>query len=176
MSKNIEIKMASDNGKQFYTRAHVDGLDGFEEYYQDLLTVADNLASFQADHIQDTGWMDYEVLPTSDKNALYSGSGFKCGIRQIHYVYGNAATGQRYVTQKMIKVNIRKFKHSEQIAQLPAGFMKNTQVFWARGGNGYQPIMVQVMNDGKIIPRLMTQDVNNADNDNWIYAQFEWTE
>lgn len=176
MSKNIEIKMASDNGEQFYTRAHVDGLDGFEEYYQDLLTVADNLASFQADHIQDTGWMDYDVLPTSDKNAMYSSSGFKCGIRQIHYVYGNAATGQRYVTQKMIKVNIRKFKHDEQIAQLPSGFMKNTQVFWARGGNGYQPIMVQVMNDGKIIPRLMVQDVNNADNNNWIYAQFEWTE
>ena len=168
--------MASDNGEQFYTRAHVDGLDGFEEYYQDLLTVADNLASFQADHIQDTGWMDYDVLPTSDKNAMYAGSGFKCGIRQIHYVYGNAATGQRYVTQKMIKVNIGKFKHNEQIAQLPAGFMKNTQVFWARGGNGYQPIMVQVMNDGKIIPRLMVEDVNNADNNNWIYAQFEWTE
>ena len=176
MSKNIEIKMASDNGEQFYTRAHVDGLDGFEEYYQDLLTVADNLASFQADHIQDTGWMDYDVLPTSDKNAMYVSSGFKCGIRQIHYVYGNAATGQRYVTQKMIKVNIRNFKHNEQIAQLPSGFMKNTQVFWARGGNGYQPIMVQVLNDGKIIPRLMVEDVNNADNNNWIYAQFEWTE
>ena len=176
MSKNIEIKMASDNGEQFYTRAHVDGLDGFEEYYQNLLTVADNLASFQADHIQDTGWMDYDVLPTSDKNAMYAGSGFKCGIRQIHYVYGNAATGQRYVTQKMIKVNIRNFKHDEQIAQLPTGFMKNTQVFWARGGNGYQPIMIQVMSDGKIVPRLMVQDVNNADNNNWIYAQFEWTE
>ena len=168
--------MASDNGEQFYTRAHVDGLDGFEEYYQEQLDTANSLASFQADHIQDTGWMDYDVLPTSDKNAMYSGIGFECGVRQIHYVYGNAKTGQRYVTQKMIRVNIRKFKHSEQIAQLPAGFMKNTQVFWARGRNGYQPIMVQVMNDGKIIPRLMVEDVNNADNNNWIYAQFEWTE
>ncbi|HJG68239.1 MAG TPA: hypothetical protein K8V14_13065, partial [Staphylococcus ureilyticus] len=74
MSKNIEIKMASDNGEQFYTRAHVDGLDGFEEYYQDLLTVTDGLASFQADHIQDTGWMDYEV-GTGGKNTLYSDDG-----------------------------------------------------------------------------------------------------
>ena len=176
MSKNIEIKMASDNGEQFYTRSHVEGLDGFEEYYQDLLTVADNLASFQADHIQDTGWMDYEVLPSADKNTLYPGSGFKCGIRQIHQVYGNAKTGQRYVTQKMIKVNIRNFKHDEQIAQLPSGFMKNTQVFWARGGNGYNPIMVQVQADGKIIPRIMPEDIDRPASSNWIYAQFEWTE
>ena len=179
MSKRNEIdiiQFRNEDGDYVYTKSHVDGLDGFEKYYQDLLTVTDGLASFQANHIQDTGWMDYDVLPTSDKNAMYASSGFKCGIRQIHYVYGNAATGQRYVTQKMIRVNIRKFKHNEQIAQLPSGFMKNTQVFWARGANGYQPIMVQVMNDGKIIPRLMVQDVNNADKDNWIYAQFEWTE
>ena len=179
MSKRNEvdiIQFRNEDGDYVYTKSHVDGLDGFEKYYQEQLDTADSLASFQANHIQDSGWMDYDVLPTSDKNAMYSSSGFKCGIRQIHYVYGNAATGQRYVTQKMIKVNIRKFKHNEQIAQLPSGFMKNTQVFWARGGNGYQPIMVQVMNDGKIIPRLMVQDVNNADNDNWIYAQFEWTE
>ena len=75
--------MASDNGEQFYTRAHVDGLDGFEEYYQDLLTVADNLASFQADHIQDTGWIDYQV-GTGGKNNMYTASGdngYKCGIQ-----------------------------------------------------------------------------------------------
>ena len=176
MSKNIEIKMASDNGEQFYTRAHVDGLDGFEEYYQDLLTVTDGLASFQADHIQDTGWMDYDVLPSADKNVMYSSSGFKCGIRQIHHVYGNAKTGQKYVTKKMVKVNISNLNHNEQIAQLPTGFMKNTQIFWARGGNGYQPIMVQLMSDGKVIPRLMVEDVNNKPSSNWIYAQFEWTE
>lgn len=177
MSDEIEIKMAMDkNGNQFYTKSHIDAIDGFENYYQEQLDTADSLASFQANHIQDSGWMDYDVLPTSDKNAMYASSGFKCGIRQIHYVYGNAVTGQRYVTQKMIKVNIRKFEHDTQIAQLPRGFMKNTQVFWARGGNGYKPIMVQVLNDGKVIPRLMTDDVNKAPSNNWIYGQFEWTE
>ena len=168
--------MASDNGEQFYTRAHVDGLDGFEEYYQDLLTVTDGLASFQADHIQDTGWMDYDVLPTSDKNAMYSGSGFKCGIRQIHYVYGNAATGQRYVTQKMIRVNIRNFSNGQQVAQLPSGFMKYTQTFYSRSGSGRQPIMVEIRTSGAVNVYIDSADQSGSNNDNWIYAQFEWTE
>lgn len=168
--------MASDNGEQFYTRAHVDGLDGFEKYYQDLLTVADNLASFQADHIQDTGWMDYDVLPTSDKNAMYSGSGFKCGIRQIHYVYGNAATGQRYVTQKMIRVNIRNFANGQQVAQLPSGFMKYTQTFYSRAGSGRQPIMVEIRSSGAVNVYIDSADQSGSNDNNWIYAQFEWTE
>ena len=177
MNEPTEFKYPLDEyGEPYFAGSHVNAIQGMEEVISNQKEIKDILSSFQADHIQDTGWIDYDVLPTSDKNAMYASSGFKCGIRQIHYVYGNAATGQRYVTQKMIKVNIRKFKHNEQIAQLPSGFMKNTQVFWARGGNGYQPIMVQAMSDGKIIPRIMVQDVNNADNNNWIYAQFEWTE
>ena len=175
MSKNIEIKMASDNGEQFYTRAHVDGLDGFEEYYQDLLTVADNLASFQADHIQDTGWIDYEV-GTDGKNALYGSDGFKCGIRQIHYVYGNAETGQRYVTQKMIRVNIRNFANGQQVAQLPTGFMNTTQVFYSRSGSGRQPIMVEIRPSGAVNVYIDSADQSGSNFNNWIYAQFEWTE
>ena len=175
MSKNIEIKMASDNGEQFYTRAHVDGLDGFEEYYQDLLTVADNLASFQADHIQDTGWIDYEV-GTDRKNTLYSDDGFKCGIRQIHYVYGNAKTGQRYVTQKMIRVNIRNFANGQQVAQLPSGFMKYTQTFYSRSGTGRQPIMVEIRSSGAVNVYIDSSNQSGSNNNNWIYAQFEWTE
>ena len=176
MSRDIEIKMASDNGEQFYTRAHVDGLDGFEEYYQDLLTVADNLASFQADHIQDTGWMDYDVLPTSDKNAMYAGSGFKCGIRQIHYVYGNAATGQRYVTQKMIRMNLEDFKHGDQVAQIPSGFTNHIQVFMTRSGSVRLPIMIRIYPNGKIFAYVDSADQSASNAGNRIYGQFEWTE
>ncbi|WP_426366287.1 hypothetical protein [Mammaliicoccus lentus] len=175
MNKNIEIKMASDNGEQFYTRAHVDGLDGFEEYYQNLLTVADNLASFQADHIQDTGWMDYEV-GTDGKNALYASDGFKCGIRTIFYVYGNAKTGQRYVTQKMIRVNIRNFANGQQVAQLPSGFMKYTQTFYSRSGSGRQPILIEIRSSGAVNVYIDSKDQSGDAFSNWIYAQFEWTE
>ena len=167
--------MASDNGEQFYTRAHVDGLDGFEEYYQNLLTVADNLASFQADHIQDTGWLDYEV-GTDRKNTLYSDDGFKCGIRQIHYVYGNAKTGQKYITQKMIRVNIRNFANGQQVAQLPSGFMKYTQTFYSRSGTGRQPIMVEIRSSGAVNVYIDSSNQSGSNNNNWIYAQFEWTE
>ena len=167
--------MASDNGEQFYTRAHVDGLDGFEEYYQDLLTVTDGLASFQADHIQDTGWMDYEV-GTDGKNILYASDGFKCGIRQIHYVYGNAKTGQRYVTQKMIRFNIRNFANGQQVAQLPSGFMKYTQIFYSRSGSGRQPIMVEIRTSGAVNVYIDSKDQSGDAFSNWIYAQFEWTE
>ena len=167
--------MASDNGEQFYTRAHVDGLDGFEEYYQDLLTVTDGLASFQADHIQDTGWMDYEV-GTDGKNSLYANDGFKCGIRQIHHVYGNAKTGQRYVTQKMIRVNIRNFANGQQVAQLPSGFMKYTQSFYSRSGSGRQPILIEIRSSGAVNVYIDSKDQSDDAFSNWIYAQFEWTE
>ena len=178
MSKNIEIKMASDNGEQFYTRAHVDGLDGFEEYYQDLLTVADNLASFQADHIQDTGWMDYQV-GTGGKNNMYTASGdngYKCGIRQIHYVYGNAKTGQRYVTQKMIRMNLEDFKHGDQIAQIPSGFTNHMQVFMTRSGSVRLPIMIRIYPNGKIFAYVDSVDQSASNAGNRIYGQFEWTE
>ena len=168
--------MASDNGEQFYTRAHVDGLDGFEEYYQEQLNIADALASFQADHIQDSGWIDYDVLPTSNKNAMYASSGFKCGIRQIHYVYGNAATGQRYVTQKMIRVNIRNFANGQQVAQLPSGFVKEVQRLQMSGNGNRLPYTLEMLPDGKVTVFVHTSEQSNSASSNWIYAQFEWTE
>ena len=171
----MEVKqLEDDEGNDFYPKTHYKAVEGIERYDDGIIGLTNDLIHLADTMIYDTGWVDYQVLPSADKNVMYAGTGFKCGIREITHYYG-AETVKSY-SRKMIKVNIRKFKHNEQIAQLPTGFMKNTQVFWARGGNGYQPIMVQVLNDGKIIPRLMTQDVNNADNNNWIYAQFEWTE
>ena len=167
--------MASDNGEQFYTRAHVDGLDGFEEYYQDLLTVADNLASFQDGYIGDTGWMDYEV-GTDGKNALYASDGFKCGIRQIQYAYGNAKTGQRYVTQKMIRMNLEDFSHGDQVAQIPSGFTNHMQVFMTRSGSLRLPIMIRIYPNGKIFAYVDSVDQSASNAGNRIYGQFEWTE
>ncbi|WP_239752803.1 hypothetical protein [Mammaliicoccus sp. J-M40] len=175
MSKNIEIKMASDNGEQFYTRAHVDGLDGFEEYYLEQIDIANSLSSFQENHIQDTGWMDYQV-GTDGKNALYENDGFKCGIRRIFYVYGNEKTGQKYVTKKMIRVNIRNFANGQQVAQLPSGFMKYTQTFYSRSGSGRQPIMVEIRSSGAVNVYIDSSNQSGSNNNNWIYAQFEWTE
>ena len=175
MSKNIEIKMASDNGEQFYTRAHVDGLDGFEEYYTDTLELRNSLSDFQANHIQDSGWLDYQV-GTGYKNGMYSSDGFNCGIRQIQYLYGNPDTGIKYVTQKMIRVNIRNFSNGQQVAQLPSGFMKYTQSFYSRSGSGRQPIMVEIRTSGAVNVYIDSADQSGSNNDNWIYAQFEWTE
>ena len=175
MSKNIEIKMASDNGEQFYTRAHVDGLDGFEEYYTDTLELRNSLSDFQANHIQDSGWLDYQV-GTGYKNVMYSSDGFNCGIRQIQYLYGNPDTGIKYVTQKMIRVNIRNFTDGQQIAQIPTNFTKYAQVFYSRSGSGKQPIMVELRASGAVNVYIDSADQSGDAFSNWIYAQFEWTE
>ena len=167
--------MASDNGEQFYTRAHVDGLDGFEEYYTDTLELRNSLSDFQANHIQDSGWLDYQV-GTGYKNVMYSSDGFKCGIRQIHYVYGNAKTGQRYVTQKMIRVNIRNFANGQQVAQLPSGFVKEVQRLQISGNGNRLPYTLEMLPDGKVIVFVHTSEQSNSASSNWIYAQFEWTE
>ena len=167
--------MASDNGEQFYTRAHVDGLDGFEEYYTDTLELRNSLSDFQANHIQDSGWLDYEV-GTGYKNVMYSSDGFNCGIRQIQYLYGNPDTGIKYVTQKMIRVNIRNFANGQQVAQLPSGFMKYTQTFYSRSGSGRQPILIEIRSSGAVNVYIDSSNQSGSNNDNWIYAQFEWTE
>ena len=172
MSKDVDvIQFRNSDGEYVYTKTHLDAIDGMEEYTEGLTEVAQILGDF----IFDTGWKDYDTHIDVKKNGLYTGEGFHCGIREIILnpsIFGNG----NQTRLKMIRVNLRNFVHEQQIAQLPAGFMKNTQIFWARGGNGYQPIMVEVSKNGKIIPRIMVEDINKKPASNWIYAQFTWIE
>lgn len=163
--------MASDNGEQFYTRAHVDGLDGFEEYYQWQLNLQNDI-HILATTIGDSGWVDYQVGPS--KNTIYSSDGFSCGIREIVRQHG--VFGENKITQKMIRVNIRNFANGQQVAQLPSGFMKYTQTFYSRAGSGRQPILVEIRSSGAVNVYIDSADQSGSNNDNWIYAQFEWTE
>ncbi|MFE8113047.1 hypothetical protein [Mammaliicoccus sciuri] len=172
MSRDVEIKMARDqSGEQFYTRAHVDGLDGFEEYYQWQLDLQNSIYDI-ATSIRDSGWIEYQVGPP--KNGLYATDGFSCGIREIVHQYGER--GEKRITRKMIRVNIRNFTNGEQIAQLPTGFMKYTQVFYSRSGSGRQPIMVEIRGNGALNVYIDSSNQSGSSNSNWIYAQFEWTE
>src|SRR5699024_796040 len=170
----VEIKQFQDEeGQPFYAKTHMDAIDGFEEYTEGLT----QLAFLIGDYVSDSGWIEYDYDKPNGViiNGLYGSDGFKCGIREIvlnPYKFGNG----NQVRIKMIRVNLRNFLHTQQIAQLPSGFMKNTQVFWARGGNGYNPIMVQVLADGKIIPRIMPEDIDRPASSNWIYAQHTWIE
>ncbi len=172
MSKDIEIKMArDDNGEQFYTRAHVDGLDGFEEYYQWQLNLQNDIHDL-ATAIIDSGWIDYQVGPS--KNTLYSTDGFSCGIREIVQQHGEF--GEKKVVKKMIRVNIRDFTNGQQIAQIPTNFTKYAQVFYSRSGSGKQPVMVELRASGAVNVYIDSKDQSGASSSNWIYAQFEWTE
>ena len=176
MIKDIDvIQFRNSDGEYVYTKSHVDAVDGIEKIQDDIINLRNETVNVTEDIkknvVSGTGWKDYEVRGDLKKNIMYGASGFKCGIKQTV-----ASSTQTAMSIKTIRVNIRGFGHDEQIAQIPSGFAKETQVFWARGGNGYQPIMVQVQADGKIIPRIMVEDVNNKPASNWIYAQFTWIE
>ena len=179
MNEPTEFKYPLDEyGEPYFAGSHVNAIQGMEEVISNQKEIENILSSFQEKHIQDTGWLDYQV-ETGGKNNMYTASGdngFKCGIRQIHYVYGNAKTGQKYITQKMIRVNIRNFANGQQVAQLPSGFMKYTQTFYSRAGSGRQPIMVEIMSSGAVNVYIDSSNQSGSNNDNWIYAQFEWTE
>lgn len=172
MSKDIDaIQFRNEDGDYVYAKTHLDAIDGMEEYTEGLTQVAQLLG----DYIFDTGWREYDVHQDVETNSLYSGDGFKCGIREI--ILNPSAFGNKIQPRiKMMRVNIRNFVHEQQIAQLPIGFMTSTQIFWARGGNGYLPIMVEVRGNGKVNVRLMLDDYKKAANSNWIYAQFTWIE
>ena len=172
MSKDVDvIQFRNSDGEYVYTKTHLDAIDGMEEYTEGLTQVAQLLG----DYIFDTGWKEYDVHRDVEVNSLYSGDGFKCGIREI-ILNPNAFGNEKQPRIKMIRVNIRNFVHEQQIAQLPTGFMTSTQIFWVRGGNGYQPIMVEVRGDGKVNVRLMMEDYQKSASSNWIYAQFTWIE
>ena len=76
----------------------------------------------------------------------------------------------------MIRVNLRDFVNGQQIAQLPTGFMSNTQVFYSRSSSGKQPIMVEFRGDGKVNIYIDKADQSGTSFSNWIYAQFTWVE
>ena len=168
----MEIKQFQDeDGYPFYAKTHMDGIDGMEEYTEGLTQVAQILGDF----IFDTGWKEYDTHIDVVKNNLYADDGFHCGIREIILnpsVFGNG----NQTRLKMIRVNLRDFVNGQQIAQLPTGFMSNTQVFYSRSGSGKQPIMVELLGDGKVNIYIDKADQSGKSSSNWIYAQFTWVE
>ena len=172
MSKDVDvIQFRNSDGEYVYTKTHLDAIDGMEEYTEGLTQVAQILGDF----IFDTGWKDYDTHIDVVKNNLYAGDGFHCGIREIILnpsVFGN---GNQTIL-KMIRVNLRDFVNGQQIAQLPTGFMSNTQVFYSRSGSGKQPIMVELLGDGKVNIYIDKADQSGTSFSNWIYAQFTWIE
>ena len=179
MNEPTEFKYPLDeNGEPYFAGSHVNAIQGMEEVISNQKEIKDILSSFQEKHIQDTGWLDYQV-EAGGKNNMYTASGdngFKCGIRQIYYVYGNDKTGQRYVTQKMIRMNLEDFAHGDQVAQIPSGFTSNMQVFTTRSGSVRLPIMIRVYPNGKIFAYVDSVDQSSSNVGNRIYGQFEWTE
>lgn len=170
----VEIKQFQDEeGQPFYAKTHMDAIDGFEEYTEGLT----QLAYLLGDYITDSGWIpyDYDKPNGVTIDELYSSDGFKCGVREIvfnPYKFGNG----NQISIKMIRVNIRNFLNTQQVALLPSGFMKNTQVFYSRSGSGKKPVMIEVRKSGQVFVYLDKEDQAAAPKTNWIYAQHTWVE
>ena len=172
MSKDVDvIQFRNSDGEYVYTKTHLDAIDGMEEYTEGLTQVAQILGDF----IFDTGWKEYDTHIDVVKNNVYANDGFRCGIREV--ILNPSAFGNENQTRiKMIRVNLRDFVNGQQIAQLPTGFMSNTQVFYSRSGSGKQPIMVELLGDGKVNIYIDKADQSGTSFSNWIYAQFTWVE
>ncbi len=172
MSKDVDtIQFRNEDGEYVYAKTHLDAIDGMEDYAEGITQLASLIGSI----VYDSGWIPYSINTNIDNNIMYSGEGYECSFREVgvgHPNFGN----KNLIVFKSIRVNTRNFAHEQQVGQLPTGFMKNAQIFWARGGNGYQPIMVEIRKDGRIIPRIMVEDVNKPNKNNWIYGQFSWLE
>lgn len=172
MSKDVDvIQFRNSDGEYVYTKTHLDAIDGMEAYTEGLTQVAQILGDF----IFDTGWKEYDVHRDVKTDVIYSDDGFKCGIREI-ILNPNAFGNGNQTRLKMIRVNFRDFVNGQQIAQLPTGFMINTQVFYSRSGSGKQPIMVELLGDGKVNIYIDKADGSGTSFSNWIYAQFIWIE
>ena len=121
------------------------------------------------DMVGDTGWVDISI-PSANKNNANT-RGFKSGIREVRA--GNNLIPQRFVLRS-IRLNVSNITgNTIQIAQLPTGFITDSQSFIARGHGYRHPITIECKKDGSVTAFVHPDDQSK---DNWVYQEFTWLE
>lgn len=118
----------------------------------------------------DTGWIPYNTANgvIANQNFKAAGeNGFDCSYRIVT---------QQGVTTKYLRVNMTKFTHDLVVAQLPVGFTKNSQNFYARTSVAWHAIIMRLLPDGKLSAYVKSDDRAAWPVDGYVYQEFSWTD
>ena len=179
-SDDLEIKYSLDeNQEKYYSATHKSAVQGIDlndienktnKTEKDLDNLKSDFKRYQDAYdtlIGDTGWIDFQLLPSINKNKIFGKDGFKCGVREIRI---------QNVRIKSIRINAQDVPHNTQIGAFPIGFIKENHYFYGATDGNSNPIRVELKKTGEIIVYTHENDRNKSDIIKYIYQEFTWLE
>lgn len=174
MSKDVDVvQLRDENGEFVYAKTHLDAIDGMELYTESVVGVW----QFIGNYILDSGWVSIDIgAGTGVKtNTRYSGTGYKCSIRQVK-INGEEYGNGNYQSTKTIRINAENFTSGMQLFQLPTGFATEPVRFQMSGSGHRLPYTLEILPDGKVMVFVHPSEQDNSASSNWIYGQYTWME
>lgn len=121
----------------------------------------------------DTGWVPFQLINGAEANTAFkdgTDGGFDCAYR---------IEERGSVTEKSIRINVSKFSHLQQIAQLPEKFTENVQFHYVRApiNRGYG--LVGIFPNGVVYVYIESDKRESWDTtskDYYFYGEFSWKE
>lgn len=134
-----------------------------------------NMSNNFANVVGIAGWVPYGYNVSKDVKAdtMHGGKHLICGLKEVRVGTPNVTQVARI---KTISYNLSNFENGQQVAQLPAGFLKDNLIFTAHGHGNRGPYRVEVTTDGKMTVHVSPDDKNLDKSYFWIYGQFTWVE
>ena len=151
-------------------------LDKAESNVKTINTNQLNLDDNFKNYTGTTGWVSYagNVASGVQTNTMYASSdGLKCEIKEVRIGIEGVTPVVRY---KTIAYNLRNFKLSEQVAQLPNGFMNKAHIFPAYGNGNMGAYRIEVTKSGAMTIHGGLNDKNLPISSYWVYGQYTWIE
>ena len=151
-------------------------LDKAESNVKTINTNQLNLDDNFKNYTGTTGWVSYagNVASGVQTNTMYASSdGLKCEIKEVRIGIEGVTPVVRY---KTIAYNLRNFKLSEQVAQLPNGFMNKAHIFPAYGNGNMGAYRIEVTKSGAMTIHGGLNDKNLPTSSYWVYGQYTWIE
>ena len=119
----------------------------------------------------DTGWIPFNLINGALANDAYkkeeSDNGFDCAYRII-------TNGS--VTEKRVRINVKKIVGTQEIATLPKGFAKNVQFHLVRAPINKGQGLIGVFPNGSVYAYVETDKRDDWTETDYFYGEFNWKE
>ena len=119
----------------------------------------------------DTGWVPFQLINGALANDAYkkeeSDNGFDCAYRII-------TNGS--VTEKRVRINVKKIVGTQEIATLPKGFAKNVQFHFVRAPIHRGQGLIGIFPSGSVYAYVEADKRDDWTETDYFYGEFGWKE
>src|SRR5699024_10390682 len=162
----LAIHGASDSYKKFIYTPHNSNRVFLKSKNSSVWTGWEEISNNQSD----TGWIPFNLINGALANDAFKNegdNGFDCAYRII-------TNGS--VTEKRVRINVKKIVGTQKIAELPEGFAKNVQFHYVRVpiNSGYG--LVSVFPSGSVYAYVETDKRDGWKETDYFYGEISWKE